>query len=293
MLSGTAINTVTFAISSGWRRERARRQNANSIALWLELRVGTRQLPRGPGIGRQRHHRGLPLARLGGVGVAWESHSAVPRYSVAVPVDLGQLYHQGRLRITDLVSDQESDRPVAATPLWTVHDVVAHMAGVMEDVRTGNMEGVTTDPWTAAQIERGRSKSVSDLLDQWARDAVGPEMFLSTPEGAPYFRAVVDVMTHLADLLTAFGRPVDLPPEFMSWITPLLIETFNQEATSDGLPLVEVEAPDFEVFRGRLGRRTETEVRSFEWSVNPEPYLDTWFIFGRAEATLGEICASS
>lgn len=216
-----------------------------------------------------------------------------PRYSVAVPVDLGQLYRQGRLRITDLVKDQEDDRPVAATPLWTVHDVVAHMAGIMEDVRTGNMEGVTSDPWTAAQIERGRSKSVSELLDQWARDAVGPEAILSTPEGEPYFRAVVDVMTHLADLLTAFGRPVDLPPAFLSWTAPQLIEAFNQEATSHGLPPVDVDAPDFEVFRGRLGRRTEVEVRSFEWSADPEPYLDTWFIFGRAESTLGEICASS
>jgi uncharacterized protein (TIGR03083 family) len=209
-----------------------------------------------------------------------------------VPVDLGQLYHQGRLRITDLVTDQEGDRAVAATPLWTVHDVVAHMAGVMEDVRTGNMEGVTTDPWTAAQVERGRSKSVSELLDQWARDAVGPEAFLSSPEGAPYFRAVVDVMTHLADLLTAFGRPVDLPPEFLSWITAELIETFKEETKSKGLPLVEVGAPDFEVFRGRLGRRTEGEVKAFAWSANPEPYLDTWFIFGRAEATIGERSAS-
>jgi uncharacterized protein (TIGR03083 family) len=207
-------------------------------------------------------------------------------------VDLGQLYRQARLRITDLVNEQEGDRPVAATPLWTVHDVVAHMAGVMEDVRTGNMEGVTTDPWTAAQVGRGRSKLMSELLDQWARDAVGPEAFLSTPDGAPYFRAVVDVMTHLADLLTAFGRPVDLPPEFLNWITPQLIEAFKDEAKSNGLPLVDVEAPDFEVFRGRLGRRTEAEVRGFAWSANPEPYLDTWFIFGRAEATIGERSAS-
>lgn len=207
-------------------------------------------------------------------------------------VDLGQLYRQARLRITDLVNEQEGDRPVAATPLWTVHDVVAHMAGVMEDVRTGNMEGVTTDPWTAAQVGRGRSKLMSELLDQWARDAVGPEAFLSTPEGAAYFRAVVDVMTHLADLLTAFGRPVDLPPEFLSWITPQLIEAFKDEAKAHGLPLVDVEAPDFEVFRGRLGRRTEAEVRAFAWSANPAPYLDTWFIFGRAEATIGERSAS-
>jgi hypothetical protein len=99
-------------------------------------------------------------------------------------------------------------------------------------------------------------------------------------------------MTHLADLLTAFGRPVDLPPEFLSWITPQLIEEFKDEAKSHGLPLVDVEAPDFEVFRGRLGRRTEAEVRGFAWSANPAPYLDTWFIFGRAEATIGERSAS-
>lgn len=206
--------------------------------------------------------------------------------------DLGELYRYGRLRITELVRGVDGELRVPATPLWNVHDVVAHVAGVMEDARTSNMEGVATDPWTASQVARGRSKSIAELCDQWAADAVGPEALLSTPEGAPFFRAVMDVMTHLSDLLNALGRPVDLPREFLGWASPLLVTAFLAEAEAAGLPPVEVEASEFEIFRGRLGRRTEREVASYAWSVDPAPYLDCWYIFGRPERSLGEVCAA-
>jgi len=60
------------------------------------------------------------------------------------------------------------------------------------------------------------------------------------------------------------------------------------EVAAAGLPPVTVEAADLEWFRGRLGRRTEDEVRGYGWSADPDPYLDTFFIFGRATRSLGE-----
>jgi hypothetical protein len=54
------------------------------------------------------------------------------------------------------------------------------------------------------------------------------------------------------------------------------------------LPPVRVSASDAEWFRGRLGRRTVDEVRRLDWSTEPTPYLDVWFIFGRADVSLGE-----
>jgi uncharacterized protein (TIGR03083 family) len=205
-----------------------------------------------------------------------------------VEIDLGAMYRAARLRISSLVDDTEGRRPVPATPLWDVHDVVAHLAGVTEDVRTGNMEGVTTDPWTAAQVERGRSKSVAELLAMWDEYAHLVEGFLSSPEGPSAFRAVLDIHTHEADLLNALGRPVDLPGEFLDWMTPLLQADFDEAVAGAGLPPVTVGASDLQWFRGRLGRRTMAEVSGYGWSADPAPYLDHWFVFGRAEQTLGE-----
>ncbi|MEI6402554.1 MAG: maleylpyruvate isomerase N-terminal domain-containing protein [Actinomycetota bacterium] len=205
--------------------------------------------------------------------------------------DLGEMYRAARMRISAFVSDEIGAVPVPAAPLWDVHDVVAHLAGVTEDVHTGNMEGVTTDPWTAAQVERGRTKTVADLVAMWDEYAPRVEWFLSTPDGASAYRAVLDVHTHEADLLNALGRPIDLPAGFLTWMTPLLRDSFDEAVAQAGLPAPTVNASNLQWFRGRLGRRTADEVRAYGWSADPDAYLDHWFIFGRAERSLGETCS--
>jgi uncharacterized protein (TIGR03083 family) len=205
---------------------------------------------------------------------------------------LGEWYRAARERITAMVDDEVGTMPVPATPEWDVHDVIAHLAGITEDARTGNMAGATTDAWTAAQVERGRSRTVTELLDQWAADAPAVEWFLSTPDGeATSWRAVLDIHTHEADLLNALGRPVDLPAEFLTWMAPIMRHGFDEAVAAAGLPAVAVEASDLQWFRGRLGRRTVDEVCAYGWSADPLVHLDHWFIFGRAERSLGEVCS--
>ncbi len=207
-------------------------------------------------------------------------------------IDLGAAYRSARLRICASVDDDMSALPVPATPLWNVHDVIAHLAGAMEDARLGNLDGVATDPWTAAQVERGRSKSVAELIEQWAADAAPVEAFLSTPEGELAARAVIDVHTHEADLQNVRGELLTLPDAFLAWASALLLDGFFDAVAAAGLPAVTVTADAAEVFRSRLGRRTEAEVVAYEWSADPQPYLDHWFIFGRAEHSLGERVSS-
>jgi uncharacterized protein (TIGR03083 family) len=206
-------------------------------------------------------------------------------------IDLGILYREARERISSLVSDEVASVRVPATPLWDVHDVVAHLAGITEDAAAGNMEGVTTDPWTAAQVERGRTKSVAELVTMWQQFAPVVEGVLSSPMGHTAFRAVVDIHTHEADLLAALGRPVDLPVDALEWEASTLRLGFELDVAAAGLPAVTVGASDLQWFRGRLGRRTVAEVCSYGWSADPASYLDHWFIFGRAEVSLGETSA--
>jgi uncharacterized protein (TIGR03083 family) len=203
--------------------------------------------------------------------------------------DLGALYRQGRLAVCDLVDDDVAAVPVPATPGWDVHAVVAHLAGVMEDALAGNLAEAGTDPWTDAQVERARSKSIAELVAQWDLDSQIPEAVLSTPEGERSARAVVDVLTHLCDLQAALGRPLDPPADGLEWASARLLEGFADEVAAQGRAPISVELAPVEILRSRLGRRTDDEVRAYRWSADPEAYLDTWFIFGRAAAPLGEV----
>ncbi len=205
-------------------------------------------------------------------------------------VDPGILYRTCRERVTSLVSDPSVDETmvVPATPEWTVHDVVAHLSGISEDATSGNMEGAPGDAWTAAQVERGRTKSLDDLIALWQERAPMVEAVFSSPEGQPMLAGVIDVHTHEADLRHAFGLPVDVPADFLAWVGDRFRDALDQQAAAAGLPPAELDISDLEWFRGRLGRRTEDEVRAYPWPVDPSPYLDLFFVFGRATHPLGE-----
>ena len=203
-------------------------------------------------------------------------------------IDLGLWYRHARLRISDVVNEGNEGLIVPATPAWRVHDVLAHLVGITEDAIAGNMQGVTADPWTAAQVERGRSRSVDELIAIWETNSPLIEANLSSPEGERTARAVIDIHTHEADLINALGRPVELPEDVIAWAANRLRTEFHLMVAESSLPDVVVGASDLEWFRGRLGRRTVAEVCAYDWSEDPARYLDMWFVFGRAEQSLGE-----
>ena len=202
-------------------------------------------------------------------------------------IDLGASYRAARLRIADLVNDDLSNRPVPATPAWSVHDVVSHLYGVMTDVSSGNLDGVATPPWTAAQVQRCRSKSVAEVIDEWAGAASGFEAFLSSPAGSNASAAVMDVHCHETDLRTALGMAPALPDDVLAWAGESMRGAFTAQVAAAGLPEVTLDASDLELFRGRLGRRTRDEVAALGWSADPAPYLDIFFIFGPTDHPVG------
>jgi uncharacterized protein (TIGR03083 family) len=205
--------------------------------------------------------------------------------------DPGILYRSCRERIMALLSGPgiDPDLVVPATPAWTIHDVVAHIAGVANDARNGNMAGAPGEAWTAAQVERGRGRSVADLLAQWDDDGAILDGVFSGANGGMMAAGIFDVHTHEADLRQALGLPLAVPTEFLDWCVPQLSGGFHQRVAERGLPTVEVSAVPLDWFRGRFGRRTETEVSAFGWSADPVPYFDSFFIFGRAAASLHEV----
>lgn len=198
-----------------------------------------------------------------------------------VDFDGGLAYRAARERIMALVTTDgvDPEMVVPATPEWSVHDVVAHLAGIARDAATGNMEGAPGDAWTAAQVERSRGVSIADLVAQWELDAPLIEGFFSEAGEGLARAGVIDIHTHEADLLGALGRPVVLPDEFLQWAGAALREELR----------VVPPVSDLELVRARLGRRTETEVRAYDWPADPGVDLGWFFVFGCAETPLGEV----
>ncbi len=202
-------------------------------------------------------------------------------------IDLGASYRAARLRVANLVDDESGGQPIPATPAWTMHDVVAHLAGVMADIAGGNLEGVATERWTAAQVERGRDKTVAQVVEEWSGAAPTFEAFLSSPAGSNAGAAVIDVHCHETDLRSALGLAPAIPDEVVAWAGETMREAFVAQVAATGLPPVTIDVSDFELFRGRLGRRTRDEVSAFGWSADPAPYLDAFFLFGPTEHPVG------
>ena len=101
--------------------------------------------------------------------------------------------------------------------------------------------------------------------------------------------AVVDVHAHETDLR---GRRSGLPRDTRRGAglggPRRLRAGFDAQVAAAGLPPVDASTcRDFELFRGRLGRRTADEVSGFGWSADPAPYLDTFFLFGPTDHPVG------
>jgi hypothetical protein len=94
---------------------------------------------------------------------------------------------------------------------------------------------------------------------------------------------------HEADLRHALGLALDVPGDFLEWAGASMRDRFHSQVDEAGLAAIDVQLSDVEWFRGRLGRRTEAEVRAYPWSSDPSAHIDTFFIFGPREQSLGEM----
>ena len=98
---------------------------------------------------------------------------------------------------------------VPACPAWTVHDLLAHQAGSSADQVSGNLDGVTTAPWSARQVDDRRTTTTDELVAEWESHA-GTVAALCDRVAGP--NPAWDVAVHLADLREAVGLPPG-PPE--------------------------------------------------------------------------------
>jgi uncharacterized protein (TIGR03083 family) len=214
---------------------------------------------------------------------------------------LSQYYREGRERLSALVRDHldEAGTPVPATPGWTVHDVIAHLIGVAQDIASGTVpkQGPTPE-WTSGHVQRGAGVSTEDLLETWSALSADTERVVDEFTVWP---AAMDVVCHEHDVRGALGDAGGRDNEFigvaakvllgsMNPSRPLVIETESKQfrvGPDEGKPIT-LRTTSWEAFRWRFGRRSRAQLAAMDWSGDAAPILDELCIFGPAPADVIE-----
>jgi uncharacterized protein (TIGR03083 family) len=96
---------------------------------------------------------------------------------------------------------------VPACPGWTIRQLLAHLAGVAQDIVALNLEKKGTGPWADAQVARLGGHSIDDLLDLWGQslDTVSAKLAFASDAGV--CQLVFDTLTHEHDIRGALSEP--------------------------------------------------------------------------------------
>jgi uncharacterized protein (TIGR03083 family) len=218
--------------------------------------------------------------------------------------DVGLVYGSCRERISKLVRELPDDRAalrVAATPEWTVHDVVAHLTGIVADINAGNLDGIGTPARTAAQVAERQGVPIPDILAEWTTGAAQFEAALTMLGGPMAALAVADIWNHEQDVRGTLGveggrdplaeelaivgysdaRTRDITE---AGLAPLRLKAGTEEwIVGPGEPAATLTTEPYELARFICRRRTAAQAREYRWDGDADPYIELFTGAGPAE----------
>ena len=206
--------------------------------------------------------------------------------------------HERLAALATQLTDEQAATPVPATPGWTVHEVLAHLAAIPTDVLAGRLMGIPDDAHTAAQVAARQDRPLADLVQEWAANVHA--MADGARAGLVPSNLAVDALTHEQDIRGALGLPPALSAGELRFCVDLYTggcagllradglpalrlrgaDTDLDRVAGDGEPAAAVAAPEFELFRALSGRRSRHQVRGYDWTGDAAPYVDRFNVFG-------------
>jgi uncharacterized protein (TIGR03083 family) len=238
--------------------------------------------------------------------------------------DLADVYGDVRKELSGLVvglSEDQLTARVPATPGWRVRDVIAHLAGDAACLIVGDFPreffesfgddaAVTTlNRWTSGHVESRVDLAISDIIDEWEETAATLTQMMRGempwPDDIPFFAdrvLITDLGVHQHDIYGALGiiRDRDGPPVRIG--VAGYVAVLDMRLRSDERPALRIEADHkewvvggdepnatlrtdrFELFRALSGRRSPNQIKGYDWTGDPDPFVTYFYPYGvRAE----------
>jgi uncharacterized protein (TIGR03083 family) len=186
--------------------------------------------------------------------------------------DWGALYREHVAAVSALaptLTEEQLATTVPGSPAWSVHEVLAHLAGGASDAVTGRMDGAPSPEWTSRHVQERAALPVADLIDELrAQQEAVADSVADNPRPA----LVWNIAVHHADLHEALGLP-RLPDHL--WM-PIA------EGLAPRAPDLADQVPPYELFRGFFSRRSRAQMQAWGTALSAEE-LDDLCIFGPRE----------
>ena len=207
-------------------------------------------------------------------------------------------YTHARRRISELLRDrglEVADRRVPACPTGPSMTSRRTSSASPTTRRRGTWTAPSTDPWTAAQVDKRRDQTLEQILTEW--DETGPRLDKAIADfGAAANQLVFDTATHEHDLRQALDAPgahdADSTHIALEWI----LERWSANVTEHGFEPLRLVAGDttvvagvgepvatltmsgFEALRALSGRRSLAQLAAYDWDADPTLWLPsfTW-----------------
>ena len=223
--------------------------------------------------------------------------------------DFGSAYRGVRERVKELVlslPSEDLDRQVPACPDWTVKELVSHMTGIASDMLAGNVAEAGQKQWTQAQITKRRDRSIEEIVAEWDEAGVQIDEALGYLHPAAAAATVGDAATHEHDLRGAVGDRDARDTDAVSLAFGSYARFLSRRIRENNLPTLElktesevvlagkeepigsVSGSQFELLRALTGRRTKDQIRTLEWSTDPEPFMEIFSSYKVTEKELPE-----
>lgn len=201
--------------------------------------------------------------------------------------DLDELFLACKARVVDLTRDLSPAQlalPVPATPLWNVEQVLAHVIGVAACNASGDFDGAPGPAWTQRHVDSRAGRSVAELHAEW--DEAAPAVVAVLRDGS--FPPLADAVSHEHDLRGALGLADHRDDASVRVCGSGFRQGWVGACAEHGLTLdvgTNVVVDAFELMRGGTGRRSAAQVRGWQWSVDPAPFLPHLSRFGSLRET--------
>lgn len=236
---------------------------------------------------------------------------SIPNLAASTGSDLtrmyGQLYVESMRRAVDLVLPLSADELAVTTPAcpqWSVHDVLAHLAGAAAAFTAATADGDArpgSEEWTRAQVEARRDRRAAELIAEWQQHA--PRVAELPVESRRWLPVLHDTLSHEADIRGAIGAP-SLPADALAAAWPLLAEPIARRLAplgpvaleldeqpallGSGRPELVVETSQFDFWRGWFGRRSPAQLRGWVRLGDAEAFAATLPVFPARDTDLVE-----
>ena len=103
--------------------------------------------------------------------------------------------------------EERAAQIVPTCPDWTAKELACHMYGTCDDLLNGRLEGIGSEAWSQAQVDRHSGKPLDELLDEWAASGDAFDAMVPHIPRPGNYQLVMDMATHEHDIRLAVGSP--------------------------------------------------------------------------------------